>query len=112
VKTDVRSSRPAGTPFVHEGSLYRPAQDCSRTYGGRIALNRIVTLTSEDFLEEPVALIEPVRSSRYPDGVHTVSAFGEHTLVDGKRRRMRRPQLRGARAAVRKDFVNDRPART
>lgn len=33
VKVDIRSSRPAGTPFIHEGVLYRPAQDCSKTYG-------------------------------------------------------------------------------
>jgi len=35
VKPDIRSARPAGTPFVHDGALYRPAQDCSRTYGAR-----------------------------------------------------------------------------
>jgi len=40
VKTDVRSARPAGTPFEHEGRLYRPSQDCSRTYGGRILVDR------------------------------------------------------------------------
>ncbi|MFX8406684.1 hypothetical protein ABTL65_19795, partial [Acinetobacter baumannii] len=27
VKIDVRSARPAGTPFVVDGVLYRPAQD-------------------------------------------------------------------------------------
>ena len=31
VKVDVRSSRPAGTPFEFEGQLYRPAQDCSES---------------------------------------------------------------------------------
>ena len=30
VKRDLGSSRPAGTPFVHDGQLYRPAQDCDR----------------------------------------------------------------------------------
>ena len=33
VKTDVRSSRPAGPVIVHDGALFRPAQDCSRSYG-------------------------------------------------------------------------------
>ncbi len=33
VKCDVRGSRPAGTPFVHGGELYRPAQDGSKRYG-------------------------------------------------------------------------------
>ncbi len=39
VKVDVRSSRPGGLPFSFGGKLYRPAQDCSTTYGGALALN-------------------------------------------------------------------------
>jgi hypothetical protein len=85
VKVDARSSRPGGTPFVQAGCLYRPAQDCSRTYGGRILINRIVTLTSEEFCEEPVSVIEPDSNSPYPNGMHTVSAVGSFTLIDGKR---------------------------
>jgi hypothetical protein len=85
VKSDVRSSRPAGTPFEHAGSLYRPAQDCSRTYGGRVAINRITCLTPERFAEETVAWVEPDPRGPYPDGLHTLSAVGDRTLLDGKR---------------------------
>ena len=85
VKVDLRSTRPAGTPFVHRGHLYRPAQDCLRTYGGRVVINRILRLTPTEFEEEPAAFIEPSRSTPYSDGLHTVSAVGEVTLVDGKR---------------------------
>lgn len=85
VKTDIRSARPAGTPFVHEGILYRPAQDCSRTYGGRVVINRVTCLTPTAFAEEPVALVEPDPAGPYPDGLHTLSAVGSVTLVDGKR---------------------------
>lgn len=87
VKTDVRSARPAGTPFVHEGVLYRPAQDGSRTYGGRIAVNRIVKLTPEEFSEETVRFLDPPPGSRWNRGFHTLSAAGGFTLVDGKRYR-------------------------
>jgi len=83
-KRDVRSSRPAGTPFVHDGSLYRPAQDCSRTYGGRIVINRILKLTPSQFEEEQAAVIEPYSDGPYPNGVHTISAVGEMTVLDGK----------------------------
>jgi hypothetical protein len=83
VKNDVRSSRPAGTPFVHEGHLYRPTQDCSSTYGGRVMLNRINKLTPEEFAEESVREISPI--APYSDGVHTLSSCGEMTLIDGKR---------------------------
>lgn len=86
VKTDVRSARPAGTPFIYKGHLYRPAQDCSRTYGRRITLNRVTRLTPTEFREEPVGVIEPYASSPFSDGLHTVSAVGDFTLIDGRRR--------------------------
>jgi hypothetical protein len=86
VKTDVRSSRPAGTPFVHDGRLYRPAQDCSRTYGGAIALNEVEVITETRFREHVVRVVDPVPGSPYPAGCHTLSAVGARTLVDGKRR--------------------------
>jgi hypothetical protein len=87
VKADIRSSRPAGTPFLYSGQLYRPAQDCSRTSGGRIVLNRVIRLTSTEFEEEPAAIIEPDANGPYPHGTHTISAAGNVTLVDGKRMR-------------------------
>ena len=88
VKLDVRSSRPAGTPFVHEGELYRPSQDCSRSYGRAIVINRVTQLTAAEFEEEPVATIGPERRARFSRGVHTLASIGDATLVDGKRYRL------------------------
>lgn len=85
VKVDVRSARPAGTPFWQNGELYRPAQDCSRTYGGRVVINRVVTLTPTDFQETPAAVVEPDPAGPYPAGLHTLSAAGSGTLIDSKR---------------------------
>lgn len=85
VKTDIASSRPGGTPFVYNGKLYRPAQDCSQVYGGRVIINEIVALSPDDFEEKPVAVVEPDRKGPYPKGLHTLSALGDITLVDGKR---------------------------
>ena len=70
---------------MHDGCLYRPAQDCSRTYGRRVILNRITRLTPKVFKEEPEVVIEPYADSDYPHGIHTLSAAGGITLVDGKR---------------------------
>ena len=83
VKTDARSSRPAGTPFVVDGTLYRPSQDCSRVYGGRVVVNRVEVLTPRAFRERAVASMGPQPDSPYPDGLHTLSAAGRRTLVDG-----------------------------
>jgi hypothetical protein len=85
VKVDVRSARPGGTVFIRDGVLYRPAQDCSRTYGGRIVINRVITLTPTTFAEEFAAAVDPEAAGPYPCGLHTLSAVGNVTLIDGKR---------------------------
>ncbi|MGA7096474.1 MAG: hypothetical protein WB245_02780 [Acidimicrobiia bacterium] len=85
VKTNISSSRPGGTPFVHEGTLFRPAQDGSASYGGGVTINRVDLLTPDDFRETEVARIGPPAKGRYRDGIHTLSAQGGRTIVDGRR---------------------------
>ena len=93
VKTDPRSARPAGTPFRWKGELYRPAQDCSWTYGGSVTINRVVRLTTTEFREEPAATVGPFGDGPYAHGVHTLSAIGDRTLVDGKRLAFNRSEM-------------------
>jgi hypothetical protein len=86
VKVDASSARPAGTPFVHEGSLYRPGQDCSKTYGGRVVIHKVTQLTPDEYAEEPASTIVPLTQGPFREGLHTISSAGDVTLVDGKRR--------------------------
>lgn len=85
VRSDVSAARPAGPLIENELGLFRPAQDCTRTYGGGIAINRIERITETDYAETTVARLTPDPDGAWPDGVHTISAFGDRTLVDGKR---------------------------
>ncbi|MBI4742488.1 MAG: glycosyltransferase [Betaproteobacteria bacterium] len=85
VKVDVTCARMAGAPFWHGGALYRPAQDCLRTYGAAVVVHRIWQLTPETFVEVPVRRLSPDAAGPCPHGLHTLSAWGERTLVDGKR---------------------------
>lgn len=85
VKMDIRSARPAGTPFLRGGELWRPAQDSSVTYGGRIAFNRVVELDPIRFREETVYHLGPLKGSAYGAGLHTLCAMDGITLLDGKR---------------------------
>lgn len=85
IKFDIRSARPGGTPFRKGSDLWRPAQDSSKTYGGRIAMNRVLVLTPDQYKEETVSYVEPFKNTHYGHGVHTISAIGDMTLVDGKR---------------------------
>jgi hypothetical protein len=87
VKNDIFSSRPAGTPFKHHGLLYRPAQDNSKTYGGRVVINRITKLTPTEFQEVVSAVVEPQAGSPWTDGIHTVCDLEDLTLIDGKKLR-------------------------
>lgn len=85
VKTDIRASRPAGSFFIHNGELYRPAQDCSVTYGGQVVINKVVKLTPFEFEEEVVKTISPDKNFRYSKGLHTLSGISGVTVIDGKR---------------------------
>lgn len=68
-------ARPTGTLFLHGGDLYRPSMDSTRTYGKRVDLNKVTKLTTTEFAEEPVRIVEPF-AGRYRDGIHTLSALG------------------------------------
>lgn len=85
VKTDIRSSRPAGTLFMHENILYRPSQDCSKTYGGQININKVLKLTPEEFIEETVHTIQHLGNTKFCEGIHTIASVGEFTLIDVKK---------------------------
>jgi hypothetical protein len=89
VKSDVRSSRPAGRVFFHDGYHYRPSQDCSVSYGSAIVLNRIERLDSEHYIETEVARIQPAWLPTL-SGVHTINAAYGLTTIDA---RMKRPRF-------------------
>lgn len=86
VKVDVTSARMAGGFFWHQGHLYRPAQDCLAGYGAAVVVMQVLRCTPTEFEEVPVRQFRPDAHSPCPDGLHTVSAWGQRTLVDGKRR--------------------------
>ena len=88
VKSDVRSSRPAGRLIRDNGQLLRPAQDCTPRYGSAICLHRILELTPDRFVEEPVARLE---ADAVPgaDRIHTLNGCGGIRFIDFQRRRPR-----------------------
>jgi hypothetical protein len=94
VKTDARSARPAGTPYISDGVLHRPSQDNSRAYGGRVVINEVGVLTPDAFAERPVSVIQPWPGSPYQGGLHTLSAVGQRTLMDGNHLHLVRGALR------------------
>jgi len=84
VRTDAAAARPAGPVFMADGAPIRPAQDCSRTYGGAVVLHAITRLTHDAFEERVVRRLAPADRA-YPHGLHTLCPAGAVTLIDGKR---------------------------
>lgn len=85
VKVDVRGARMAGAFFWHEGQLYRPGQDCLATYGAAVVLYRVLHCSPTAYAEERVRVLRPDRQGPCPDGLHTLSIWGDRLLIDGKR---------------------------
>jgi hypothetical protein len=85
VKSDTRSSRPAGACFEMDGALYRPAQNCARHYGAAITINRVTALSVTAFREEPVLTLRPGAEWAWPEGLHTINSAKGVTVVDGLR---------------------------
>jgi hypothetical protein len=87
IKSDVRSSRPAGRLFRDGKGLYRPGQIGAPLYGSGIALNRVTRLTQDEYQEEEVSRILPECEAVL--GIHTINRAGDLSVTDTFRRRAR-----------------------
>ena len=85
VKIDARSSRPGGTPFWIGDRLFRPAQDCSREYGGALVVNEVKLCTPDDYRETVAAVLRPDPAGPFAAGLHTLSFGNGRAVIDGKR---------------------------
>ena len=80
------AARPGGTPFVADGIVVLPVQDCRRTYGGAIRPLRFLRLDPtriETRLGNPI--VAPPGAAPFTEGLHTLAGCGDVTLVDVKR---------------------------
>ncbi len=85
IKIDIKSSRPAGAPFYFNGKLCRPVQDCAKTYGDKIHINKIEKLSPQEFSEKTIETLTPIENSKFYKGIHTINSNGKYTVIDGKR---------------------------
>lgn len=76
------SSRPAGNWMALSEKLYRPAQDCSKRYGGRVNMMRVDSLSP--YSEQVCFHISPM-GIKYNLGIHTINGSSDSGLlvVDG-----------------------------
>ena len=86
VVSDVRFARPAGSVYCADGRWFRPAQDCTHTYGGGIRIQRIVRLTETEYEEEEFRRIDPEFER---NGCHTINRVDNLSVIDLKVRKKR-----------------------
>jgi hypothetical protein len=86
VRIDPASARPGGTVLRDEaGGLLLPVQDCRATYGHAIRALRIDRLDEAGFAATPGPALRPTGwMAPHTDGLHTLSAAGDVTLIDVK----------------------------
>jgi len=85
VRVDAGSSRPGGTARIVDGQIVLPVQDCRSTYGGAIRPLRVTTLTPDRIeMAAGEAIIAPASFAPFTEGLHTLSAAGDVTLIDAK----------------------------
>jgi hypothetical protein len=81
VKSDSRSSRPAGRIVQQSGRLFRPAQDCDRTYGAGIVWFEITKLTKTCFSEREMTAWDG-QAELSMGGLHSFDQLGPLQAID------------------------------
>jgi hypothetical protein len=80
VKSDARSSRPAGRIFRHGQDTIRPSQDCSVQYGREVVFNKITKLNICEFEEVEIGRLRTPWNGN--TACHTFNQVGGVTVVD------------------------------
>ena len=83
VKSDSRYSRPAGRIIRQGNRLFRPAQNCDRTYGAGIVWFEITRLTPTHFSERKIADWDG-QTELSMDGLHSFDHIGSLQVIDFK----------------------------
>lgn len=60
VVSDIKQSRPAGSLFNFNGSLVRPAQNCSHYYGYGINFCEVSTLNTQEYEQNVLITVDPL----------------------------------------------------
>jgi hypothetical protein len=87
VRSGLDGTRPAGNFILVDGTLYRPAQNCSKGYGESMVINRIIEISEDNLVEEPcmkISIDRSIRSNRKVHSMHTINQTGKILVVDGE----------------------------
>jgi hypothetical protein len=86
LKNSLNGTRSAGNFIEVDGVIYRPTQNCKKTYGESIAINKIKVLNEFDIVEEFHMSISINKKNKNNYGMHTIHAINfmdDIIVVDG-----------------------------
>src|SRR5690349_17719946 len=77
VKISAKSARCAGAIYTaKDGTIIRPSQNFTKSYGGSIVLNKIIKLSTIEYVEEEIEELHS-KDKDYKDGFHTINHVHE-----------------------------------
>jgi len=88
VVSTLNNSRMAGKIFTKDGINYRPSQNCKIDYGKEININKIITLSPNEYKEEIIETIYPEKRL-HAICTHTINYSENYLLRDIKKRKRR-----------------------
>jgi hypothetical protein len=88
IVSDVKKARAAGGIFTKNGGLFRPSQNCSKSYGYGFDINEIITLSETEYYERTVRSVRP-DWARGIIGTHTYAYVQNLTVIDMVTRRFK-----------------------
>lgn len=77
-----KQSRMAGDFFEVNGVLYRPAQNCSKRYGGAVEIMNVCFSGDGKYEENHCFSLNPT-SFKYNLGLHTINFYEKGCVIDG-----------------------------
>jgi hypothetical protein len=86
VVSQVDCARPAGSLFIREGKIIRPAQNCSKMYGYGVDFYEIMAMSETEYLEKKVESIQPDWDAKAL-ATHSYSRNGSLTVIDALQKR-------------------------
>jgi len=81
IVSDCKTARPAGKIFSKNGRLYRPSQNCSKSYGYGYNISEITSLNQHSYEEEIVSRVTPDWDKDII-GTHTFNRINNLHIID------------------------------
>lgn len=82
---DKKRARAAGKMFTYKGEKVFPVQDCEERYGRQTRLEKIASLTADNYTIDEIATINSDKNPPYNETMHTFNVYDDFVIIDGSK---------------------------